>query len=73
MNQTASDYLIYDADDEATQEWFKTQYNKSTINTFFISQTLDLGHFKNNNMEVKMNQEEFSMGTEYIALEGNII
>ena len=34
-NQTASDYLIYDADDEATQEWLKHNTTKSTINTFF--------------------------------------
>lgn len=71
MNQTASDYLIYDADDEATQEWLKNNTTKAQLIPFSISQTLDLGAFlKDNNMEVKMNQEEFSMETEYIALEG---
>lgn len=71
MNQTASDYLIYDADDEATQEWLKQNTTKAQLIPFSISQTLDLGAFlKDNNMEVKMNQEEFSMETEYIALEG---
>ena len=71
MNQTASDYLIYDADDEATQEWLKHNTTKAQLIPFSISQTLDLGAFlKDNNMEVKMNQEEFSMETEYIALEG---
>ncbi|OAZ03030.1 UDP-N-acetylmuramoyl-L-alanine--D-glutamate ligase [Flavobacterium succinicans] len=71
MNQTESDYLIYDADDEATQEWLKYNTTKAQLLPFSISQTLDLGAFlKNNTMEVKMNQEEFSMETEYIALEG---
>ncbi|MCZ8228087.1 UDP-N-acetylmuramoyl-L-alanine--D-glutamate ligase [Flavobacterium sp.] len=71
MNQTESDYLIYDADDEATQEWLKYNKTKAQLLPFSISQTLDLGAFlKDNTMEVKMNQEEFSMETEYIALEG---
>jgi len=71
MNQTESDYLIYDADDEATQEWLKYNTTKAQLIPFSISQKLDLGAFlKDNNMEVKMNQEEFSMETEYIALEG---
>ncbi|MEM0575128.1 UDP-N-acetylmuramoyl-L-alanine--D-glutamate ligase [Flavobacterium polysaccharolyticum] len=71
MNQTESDFLIYDADDEATQEWLKYNTTKAQLIPFSISQTLDLGaFFKDNNMEVKMNQEEFSMETEYIALEG---
>jgi UDP-N-acetylmuramoylalanine--D-glutamate ligase len=71
MNQTESDYLIYDADDEATHEWLKHNKTKAQLLPFSISKTLDLGAFlKNNTMEVKMNQEEFSMETEYIALEG---
>lgn len=71
MNQTASDYLIYDADDEATQEWLKYNTTKAQLLPFSISQTLELGAFlKDNTMEVKMNHEEFSMETEYIALEG---
>lgn len=71
MNQTESDFLIYDADDEATHEWLKHNKTKAQLLPFSISKTLDLGAFlKNNTMEVKMNQEEFSMETEYIALEG---
>jgi UDP-N-acetylmuramoylalanine--D-glutamate ligase len=71
MNQTASDYLIYDADDEASQEWLKHNKTKAQLIPFSISKTLELGAFlKDNIMEVKMNQEEFSMETEYIALEG---
>jgi UDP-N-acetylmuramoylalanine--D-glutamate ligase len=30
-------------------------------------------YIKNNKMEISINQEEFTMDTEYIALEGNTI
>lgn len=71
MNQTPSDYLIYDADDEASKEWLQNNMTKAQLLPFSISQTLEFGAFlKEKNMEVKMNQEEFSMETEYIALEG---
>lgn len=71
MNQTPADYLIYDADDEATKEWLQNNTTKAQLIPFSISQPLELGAFlKNNTMEVKINQAEFSMETEYIALEG---
>ncbi|OOV26972.1 UDP-N-acetylmuramoyl-L-alanine--D-glutamate ligase [Flavobacterium sp. LM5] len=71
MNQTASDYLIYDADDEATKNWLNNNTTNAQLIPFSITQTFELGAFlKNNIMEVRMNQEEFSMETEYIALEG---
>ncbi|MGL5113144.1 MAG: UDP-N-acetylmuramoyl-L-alanine--D-glutamate ligase [Flavobacterium sp.] len=71
MNQSTSDYLIYDADDEATKEWLKNNTTKAQLIPFSISSILEWGAFlKDNTMEVKMNQDEFSMETEYIALEG---
>ncbi|MGL2995298.1 UDP-N-acetylmuramoyl-L-alanine--D-glutamate ligase [Flavobacterium sp. TSSA_36] len=71
MNQTSSDYLIYDAEDEATQEWLKNNKIKAQLIPFSITKTLESGAFlKDKNMEVRINQEEFSMETEYIALEG---
>ena len=48
------------------KNWLKYNTTKAQLIPFSISQTLDLGAFyKDNNMEVKMNQEEFSMETEY--------
>jgi UDP-N-acetylmuramoylalanine--D-glutamate ligase len=38
MNQTEDDYLIYDADDEAIMEWFKTTKTKAKL-TLFIDKT----------------------------------
>ena len=71
MNQTEDDYLIYDADDEAIKEWFKTHKTKAKLIPFSLTKTFSEGIFINNNkMEIKISQEEFTMDTEYIALEG---
>ncbi|MDQ1164350.1 UDP-N-acetylmuramoyl-L-alanine--D-glutamate ligase [Flavobacterium sp. SORGH_AS_0622] len=71
MNQNESDYLIYDADDEASTEWLKSNKTKAKLIPFSLTKTFDEGASINNNkMEIKINQEEFTMETEYIALEG---
>ena len=71
MNQTEEDYLIYDADDEAIAEWFKTNTTKAKLIPFSLTKTFSEGaYIKNNKMEISINQEEFTMDTEYIALEG---
>lgn len=71
MNQTEDDYLIYDADDEAITEWFKNNKTKAKLIPFSLTKTFNEGAFiQNNNMEVIINQDEFKMETESIALEG---
>jgi UDP-N-acetylmuramoylalanine--D-glutamate ligase len=71
MNQTEEDYLIYDADDEAITEWFKTHTTKAKLIPFSLTKTFSEGaYIKNNKMEISINQEEFKMDTEHIALEG---
>ncbi|RTY86665.1 UDP-N-acetylmuramoyl-L-alanine--D-glutamate ligase [Flavobacterium sp. RSP15] len=71
MNQTQEDYLIYDADDEAISEWFKTHTTKAKLIPFSLTKTFNEGaYIQNNKMEIKINQEEYTMDTEYIALEG---
>jgi UDP-N-acetylmuramoylalanine--D-glutamate ligase len=71
MNQTEEDYLIYDADDEAIAEWFKTHTTKAKLIPFSLTKTFSEGaYIKNNKMEISINQEEFKMDTEHIALEG---
>ena len=71
MNQTQSDYFIYDADDEAIAEWLKNNKTKAQLIPFSLSKTFEKGAFlKDNKMEVNINEEEFIMETEYIALEG---
>ncbi len=71
MNQTEQDFLIYDADDEASAEWLQHNKTNAQLIPFSISKTLEKGAYLNKNtMEVNINEEEFIMETEYIALEG---
>ena len=71
MNQSENDYLIYDVDDEAMTEWFKKNKTKAQLIPFSISKTVENGAFlKDNSMEININDEEFVMETQYIALEG---
>ncbi len=71
MNQTKDDFLIYDADDEAIAEWFKNNKTKAQLIPFSLTKTFEKGAFiKDKKMEVNINEEEFIMETEYIALEG---
>ena len=70
-NQTNEDYLIYDADDEAINSWFKNNKVKAQLIPFSITKNLEKGAFlKNNTMEININEEEFLMETIQIALEG---
>jgi UDP-N-acetylmuramoylalanine--D-glutamate ligase len=71
MNQTEDDYLIYDADDEAITEWLKNNKTNAKLIPFSLTKTFNEGAFiQNNKMEVIINQDEFLMETESIALEG---
>ncbi|MCM0664642.1 UDP-N-acetylmuramoyl-L-alanine--D-glutamate ligase [Flavobacterium tyrosinilyticum] len=71
MNQTENDYLIYDADDVASTEWLQKNKTKAKLIPFSLTKKFDEGASINNNkMEIKINQEEFTMDTEHIALEG---
>jgi UDP-N-acetylmuramoylalanine--D-glutamate ligase len=71
MNQTENDFLIYDADDEAISEWLKNNKTKAQLIPFSLTKTFEKGAFiKDKNMEVNINEEEFVMETQYIALEG---
>lgn len=72
MNQTKDDFLIYDADDQAIVQWFKKNKTKAQLIPFSLTKTFEKGAFiKDKNMEVNIiNEEEFKMETETMALEG---
>ncbi len=72
MNQTEDDFLIYDADDEAIAAWLKNNKTKAQLIPFSLTKTFEMGAFiKNKKMEVNIiNEEEFTMETETMALEG---
>ena len=72
MNQNEDDFLIYDADDEEISNWLKNNKIKAQLIPFSISKNIKRGaYLKDKKMEINMiNEEEFVMETEYIALEG---
>nr|WP_314838189.1 UDP-N-acetylmuramoyl-L-alanine--D-glutamate ligase [uncultured Flavobacterium sp.] len=71
MNQTEEDFLIYDADDEAINNWLTTHQTKAKLIPFSLTKTFNEGaYIIQNKMEIKINREDFSMDTEHIALEG---
>jgi UDP-N-acetylmuramoylalanine--D-glutamate ligase len=71
MNQTEEDFLIYDADDEAISEWLTRNKTNAQLIPFSLEKTFKKGAFLNHNtMEVAINEEEFVMDSQYIALEG---
>lgn len=71
MNQSEDDYLIYDADDEAIKNWLKNNKTKAHLIPFSLTKKPKEGGFINNNtMESYINEEEFTMETKTIALEG---
>ena len=71
MNQTEEDYLLYDADDEAISAWLQKHTTKAKLIPFSLTKTFNEGaYIKNNKMEIRINQEEFTMDTDHIALEG---
>ncbi|NRT11556.1 UDP-N-acetylmuramoyl-L-alanine--D-glutamate ligase [Flavobacterium sp. 14A] len=71
MNQTEEDYLIYDADDEAITNWLQNNKTRAKLIPFSLTKTFEEGAFiKDNTMKVSINQEDFKMETEAIALEG---
>ncbi|MDY0088858.1 MAG: UDP-N-acetylmuramoyl-L-alanine--D-glutamate ligase [Flavobacteriaceae bacterium] len=71
MNQTEDNYLIYDADDETILNQIKNKKIKSKQIPFSLTKKMKEGAYINKQtMELYINQEEFSMETRAIALEG---
>ncbi len=70
-NQSAEDYLIYDADDTVIVDWLEKHPVKSQLMPFSIQQELEQGAFlKNNKIIIKINNETIEMTTSALALEG---
>ena len=70
-NQTAEDYLIYDADDRVIVEWLADHPVKSILMPFSIKKELNKGAYvKNDKIIIKTNNETLEMMTSTLALEG---
>jgi len=70
-NQTAEDFLIYDADDIAINQWLKKNTTKAQLIPFSIERELEFGAFlREDKIITKINTEEFTMPTTKLTLQG---
>lgn len=70
-NQTSEDYLIYDADDEASVKWLEKNKVKAQLIPFSVERELEFGAFiKEKNIITKINLEEFTMPLSNLTLQG---
>ncbi|WP_299677057.1 UDP-N-acetylmuramoyl-L-alanine--D-glutamate ligase [uncultured Dokdonia sp.] len=71
MNQTAADYLIYDADDPVITDWLKKHPVRSTLVPFSMQQKLEYGaYIEDNKIHINTDNNHFSMTTRDLALKG---
>jgi len=71
MNQTESDYLIYDADDEAINAWLESHTVKAQLVPFSLTRVLDKGlYVKDKTIISTINNQEFTMPINELSLEG---
>ena len=70
-NQTKENYLIYDADDEASNQWLKENKIEAQLIPFSVERELEFGAFiKDKNIITKINTEQFIMPLSNLALKG---
>ncbi|WP_420552439.1 UDP-N-acetylmuramoyl-L-alanine--D-glutamate ligase [Tenacibaculum aiptasiae] len=70
-NQTEKDFLIYDADDKAIQNWLKNNIVKAKLVPFSVEKELEFGAFlRQDKIIMKLNTEEVLMNVSELALKG---
>ncbi|WP_299124327.1 UDP-N-acetylmuramoyl-L-alanine--D-glutamate ligase [uncultured Tenacibaculum sp.] len=70
-NQTEKDFLIYDADDKAIQNWLKNNTVKAKLVPFSVEKELEFGAFlRQDKIIMKLNTEEILMNVSELALKG---
>ncbi|MDP2089022.1 MAG: UDP-N-acetylmuramoyl-L-alanine--D-glutamate ligase [Flavobacteriaceae bacterium] len=71
MNQTENDFLIYDAGDLEIHKWLQKNKTKAQLLPFSIEKELSNGSYlKNDTIYIKIHNEEFTMDTSKIAIQG---
>ncbi len=71
MNQTEKDYLIYDADDEAINNWLKNNQTKAQLVPFSLTKKFEQGaYLEDNNIIAMINDEKITVPVAEIAIEG---
>lgn len=71
MNQTASDYFIYDADDEVLTKWLKEHPIKSKLMPFSLKESFEEGAYvRDEKIIIRTTTDTIEMTTDALALEG---
>lgn len=71
-NQTARDYLIYDADDEVITKWLKNHPVQSRLLPFSLEKSIEEGAcLEKENIKITIDNNQIIMPTKNIALDGN--
>lgn len=71
MNQTAEDYLIYDADDSVITEWLSQNPVQSKLLPFSLERELEEGAYIDNNLiKINVDTNYLEMSTDFLTLEG---
>ena len=70
-NQKETDYLIYDADDEAISNWLKKNNTRAKLVPFSLQKELEYGAFlKNNIITININKETLTMPISTLTVKG---
>lgn len=70
-NQTTTDYLIYDADNEVITHWLQNNKTKAKLLPFSLEKTLELGaYLENNNIIINTNTDKIKMPLSTLTLKG---
>ncbi|WP_218598369.1 UDP-N-acetylmuramoyl-L-alanine--D-glutamate ligase [Polaribacter sp. NJDZ03] len=70
-NQTATDYLIYDADDEAINNWLKEHKTSAKLVPFSLEKELEYGaYIKDNNIIININKDKINMPLSTLSVKG---
>ncbi|PQB08108.1 UDP-N-acetylmuramoylalanine--D-glutamate ligase [Polaribacter filamentus] len=70
-NQTATDYLIYDADDEAIDNWLKVNKTQAKLVPFSLEKELEYGaYIKDNNIIINITKDKINMPISTLSIKG---
>ena len=70
-NQKETDYLIYDADDEAIINWLKKNNTRAKLVPFSLQKELEYGAFlKNNIITININKDTLTMPISTLTVKG---
>jgi len=70
-NQTAADYFIYDADDEAINNWLKEHKTSAKLVPFSLEKELEYGaYIKDNNIIININKDKINMPLSTLSVKG---